>query len=88
MKVQLVIYLVSIDYYRLLLLRILSVVLKREGTGDRRPVRPHTSGAGAVADSGDKVPGSGHLDIVSTLQTATVCPAVLFCNHDRSIDWR
>ena len=55
MKVQLVIYLVSIDYYRLLLLRILSVVLQREGTGDRRPVRPHTSGAAAVADSGDKV---------------------------------
>ena len=35
MKVQLVIYLVSIDYYRLLLLRILSVVLQREGTGDQ-----------------------------------------------------
>ena len=69
MKVQLVIYLVSIDYYRLLLLRILSVVLQREGTGDRRPVRPHTSGAGAVADSGDKVPGSGHLDIVSSVYT-------------------
>ena len=80
-------HLVSFDY-KLLLLQTLSVVLQREGTGDRRPVRPHTSGAGAVADSGDKVPGSGHLDIVSTLHTATVCPAVLFCNHDRSIDWR
>ena len=32
-------------------------------------MRPHTSGAAAVADSGDKVPGSGHLDIVSSVYT-------------------
>ena len=69
-------HLVSFDY-KLLLLQTLSVVLQREGTGDRRPVRPHTSGAGAVADSGDKVPGSGHLDIVSTHSNSLPRGAVL-----------
>ena len=44
--------------------------------------RPHTSGAAAVADTGDKVGRGRHLDIVST--PATVCPAVLVCNHDRT----
>ena len=52
---------------------------------ERGHERPHTSGAAAVADTGDKVGRGRHLDIVST--PATVCPAVLVCNHGRSTGW-